>query len=353
MSGIGGSTIIPEGEARSISCATYGDTSTRVDRYAFAHIAEVDYEPRDRARYFTLFYLAGYYLNAPGSPIRISRFLHVCSLSCFNLLFSQTMLVPVADAISLTTSLTKAQVEALGVGLVDMMTEDQLRAAMLHYSMTVKPQEQYVVSKTHLVQAWNNHWLRVVRMPAGGAHAGGAMQTGFEMELVSAKGVRLLLSHWKNYESIRHGHSWELRSMEDAAEALNFTKWGLMNAKPIPPVSGSHVHAGIIVVVPPVTATWRFKKDLTTVLVVRAPLVIWREDDSIILPPDSASGVPFYVDPVERPGYHRDIFKVWARKLLGEFVIQGYPMSELAKTHLPREYQSEESSDEEEEGSQS
>ena len=241
----------------------------------------------------------------------------------------------------------------LGKELLDMMSEEQLRAAAMHYNMNINVQEHYMITKPHLEQAWSNHWQRVLRMPAGGAHAGGAMQTGFEMELISARGVRMLLSHWKNYESIRHGHSWELRSMEDAAEALNFTKWGLMNAKPIPPVTGSDVHAGLILVGPPVTATWRFKKDLTTSLVVRAPLVIWREDDSIILPPDSASGVPFYVDPVERPGYHRDIFKEWARKVLGEFIVHGFPMSELAKTHLPLEYRSGESSCSEDEGSES
>ena len=236
----------------------------------------------------------------------------------------------------------------MGAGLVELMTELQLKeAATKYFAKKGTPFKQNTINLRHLEQAWMNHWQRVMRMPAGGAHAGGAMQTGFEMELISSYGVHLLMEKWKNYESIRFGHSWELRSMEEAAEALAFTKWGLMNAKPIPPVSGSNVHAGLILAAPPVTATWRLRNDMTTMLVVRVALVLWMDDDSIILPPDDAMGTPFYVDPVDRPGFHRDLFKEFARRALGEFVMQGYPMSNLARTHMPSEYLSEESETEE------
>ena len=237
----------------------------------------------------------------------------------------------------------------MGPALLELMSEDQLQQAATRYAMSIAPRKQYVLSMAHLEQAWMNHWQRVLRMPAGGAHAGGAMQTGFEMELVSSVAVRSLMTNWPNHQSIRFGHSWELRTMEEAAEGLHFHKWGLMNAKPIPPVGGSHVHAGLILAAPPVTVTWRLRNDATSIMVVRAPIVLWMEDGSVILPPDDAEGTPFYVDPADRPGHHRDLFGSWARKVLGELALSGYPMSEMALTHLPREYQSDESSTEEEE----
>ena len=244
-------------------------------------------------------------------------------------------------------ALTKDEVTSMGAGLLALMSREQVQAAVEYHHSTDSVRKQYMVGLLHLNQAWKNHWQRVMRMPAGGAHAGGAMQTGFEMELISAYGIRMLLGHWPNHQTIRLGHSWELRTMEEVAKALNFSKWGLMNAKPIPAVSGSDVHAGLILAAPPVTATWRMRSDATTVLVVRCPIVIWSENNATILPPDDAMGVPFYVDPEDRPGFHRDLFQGWARRVLGEFAVHGYPMSPLALTHLPQEYQSGESSDEE------
>ena len=255
---------------------------------------------------------------------------------------------PCVTHLTPTTAVTKDQVVGMGSDLVAMLTEEQMWLAVQRYSgVEGSATRHYSLSMSHLRQAWLNHWQRVMRMPAGGAHAGGALQTGFEMELVSAIAVRRLLGGWTNYQSIRFGHSWELRTMEAAGEALDFSRWGLLNAKPIPPLGGSDVHAGIILAAPPVTASWRLRTDATSVLMVRTPLVIWREDDSIILPPDDADGTPFYVDPVDKPGYHRDLFKEWARKVLGELVIHGYPMSSMSLRHLPKEYQSGESSDEE------
>ena len=247
-----------------------------------------------------------------------------------------------------TRKVTKEEVENLGDAIVLLMNDSQLKAASMQF-VRVEPMKHYLVTMKHLEQAWLNHWQRVIRMPAGGAHAGGAMQSGFEMELVTSCGIRQLMGGWPNHQSIRFGHSWELRTMEEVAEALNFTKWGVMNGKPIPPVSGSSVHAGLILAAPPVTVTWRLRTDATTALVVRFPMVIWREDNSTILPPDDAMGIPFYVDPVDRPGYHRDIFQAWARKVLGELVSNGFPMSAQARTHLPQAYLSGESSCEEEE----
>ena len=80
---------------------------------------------------------------------------------------------------------------AMGEDIVQLLSETQLEQAAVFYNRaTIAPMKCYTMSWTHLQQAWLNHWQRVLRMPAGGAHAGGAMQTGFEMELISAKSIR-------------------------------------------------------------------------------------------------------------------------------------------------------------------
>ena len=87
------------------------------------------------------------------------------------------------------------------------------------------------------------------------------------------------------------------------------------------------------------------RPDRTTSLAVRFPLLIWSEEDNLILPPDDSRGVAFYVDPPNQPGLHRDHFKTWARRIAAELVMQGFPMSEAVLSHLPREYQSDSGSD--------
>ena len=84
---------------------------------------------------------------------------------------------------------------------------------------------------------------------------------------------------------------------------------------------------GVILVGPPFTVTWAMRPDETTVLCARFPLILWSEEDAIILPPDDATGVPFYLDPPDRPGLHRDLFKTWARQVAGELLTRGFPMS--------------------------
>lgn len=48
---------------------------------------------------------------------------------------------------------------------------------------------------------------------------------------------------------------------------------------------------------------------------------MYTETDSVVLPPDTEGqegvSVPFYVDPPNRPGLHRDIFRAHAQKMLG------------------------------------
>ena len=169
-------------------------------------------------------------------------------------------------------------------------------------------------------------------MPAGGANSGGSQQTGFELELITAAAARELFRSWPNHEVIRLGHVWEARTMEEAETLLCFEEalagWGVGNAKPAPPVSGSKEHKAILMVAPPITVTFQIRQDKTSQLTVRAPLVIYTEEDATLLPPDDKEGTPFYVDPPDRPGMHRDLFRAHAQKAVGLMVEEGWPLSD-------------------------
>ena len=82
-----------------------------------------------------------------------------------------------------------------------------------------------------------------------------------------------------------------------------------------------------------------------TLLSVRFPIIIWSEEDAVILPPDDAQGNPFYQDPPGQPGLHRDLFKTWARRVASTLLMEGYPMSPAVVSHLPKEYHSDSDSD--------
>ena len=116
--------------------------------------------------------------------------------------------------------------------------------------------------------------------------------------------------------------------------------WGALQGKPMPMHPRRNVHPGVILVGPPLTVTWMMRADETTVLSVRCPLILWSEEDAVILPPDDAGGVPFYVDPSTQPGMHRDMFKTWGRRVAGELLTRRFPMSAAVVSHLPQEYQS-------------
>ena len=182
-----------------------------------------------------------------------------------------------------------------------------------------------------------------------GAAAGGSQQTGFEMELISAAGAQKMFETWPNRESSMNGHrlSWELRSMEDLADRLALERegWGALQGKPMTiPVGKAH-HAGVLLVGPPFTVCWMMRPDQTTSLSVRFPLILWSEEDAIILPPDDAEGTAFYIDPPNKPGLHRDLFKTWGRRVAAALVMANFPMSRAVIQHLPREYLSDSEDD--------
>jgi hypothetical protein len=183
----------------------------------------------------------------------------------------------------------------MGLWVVDLLSDEQLTAAAERYHATIATTEQFLlVPLAGLHQQWFTHWQRCIRMPAGGAAAGGSMQTGFEMELIPRSAIDALMEGWPNFQEMRSRCSWEVWTIEQAGELLNFSGWGVQNGKPIPP-SASHLqnHRGVHLVSPPITVSWQMRADKTTCVTVRAPLTIWTEENAMILPPTTTRGHPF------------------------------------------------------------
>ena len=120
--------------------------------------------------------------------------------------------------------------------------------------------------------------------------------------------------------------------MEECESVLGFEAslagFGMGNAKPAPPTTGSKEHKSILLAAPPITVTYQIRMDKTAQLTVRAPLIIYTEEDATLLPPDDKDGNPFYTDPPDQPGLHRDLFRRHARKMVGLLWDEGYPLSE-------------------------
>ena len=85
--------------------------------------------------------------------------------------------------------MTASQIEGMGLCLVDLLSSSQLEAAAARYNATIAQNQQFLLPMTLLRTTWRNHFHRCMRMPAGGAQAGGSMQTGFEMEMLTATAV--------------------------------------------------------------------------------------------------------------------------------------------------------------------
>jgi hypothetical protein len=224
-----------------------------------------------------------------------------------------------------------SDVADLGATLTAMMSEEQLRLAHLYFNLNHAPRLAMTVSLDNVRRVYANHWRSILKMPAGGASAGGSMQTGFEMEMITAAAVRKLFKNWPNYESIRMGHSWEARNMQECAVVCAFQDqpagWGCWNGKPAPPTAGSKLHAALLLASPPITVTWQLRADTTTLLTVRTALTIFTEEDAMVLPPDDKESKPFYVDPPDRPGYTRDLFRSHALLMAKELLDSGHPLT--------------------------
>ena len=186
--------------------------------------------------------------------------------------------------------MTSHEVHILGTGLASRMSMAQLEAAMLLYrSLKSPPEAENSISIPQLRRVFLNHVRSCLRMPAGGAMGGGSQQSGFEMEMVTAVGARLLLSGWPNHESRQRGRcqSWELRSMEEMQAHLDFgaAGWGALMGKPIPTSEQNRRHTGVILAGPPFTVTWATRPDETTTFCVRFPIILWTENDATVSHP--------------------------------------------------------------------
>jgi hypothetical protein len=69
------------------------------------------------------------------------------------------------------------------------------------------------------------------------------------------------------------------------------------------------------------------RADTTTLLTVRTALTIFTEEDAMVLPPDDKESKPFYVDPPDRPGYTRDLFRSHALLMAKELLDSGHPLT--------------------------
>ena len=221
----------------------------------------------------------------------------------------------------------------LGKIIVLMMDDLQLEEASKYYSLKVSKTPAMTVPLESVKRVLANHWRSSIRMPAGGVNSGkGSMQTGFEVELITAATIQDLFRSWPNYEHVKMGHSWEARTMEECESVCDFHEppagWGFGNAKTAPIASGAKESTAVLMVAPPITVVWQLRADTTTMLTVRAPLVIYTEDDATILPPDDKEGNPFYVDPPESPGRHRDLFRQHGLKMAKKLLDSGYPLSD-------------------------
>ena len=224
--------------------------------------------------------------------------------------------------------------------------EQLAEASLLFHSFST---EHLLIPLASVRQLFLHHLHRCMRMPAGGATAGGSQQTGFDMELLTANAARLMFKGWPNFQSMSQGKrlSWELRSMKDLAEnlALEQTSWGALMGKPMAIAPGKTTHPGVLLVGPPFTVSFSTRPDSTTSLSVRFPIILWSEEDAVILPPDTIGDqaqdqIPFYVDPPLQPGLHRDMFKEWGRTVAAELAMRQFPMSSAVMSHLPHSYQS-------------
>ena len=239
--------------------------------------------------------------------------------------------------------MTSNEVQNLGTGLAALMSMDQLQAAVILYnSLAVLTTQQNTISISHLRQAFFNHMKACLRMPRGGASAGGSHK-GFEMELVSSMGISQLMHGWPNHEApSEHRQSWELRTFEELAThlALESQGWGALQGRPMAIPPGKEKHEGVLLIGPPFTVSWGLRPDGTTWVCARFPMALWTEEDAIILPPDDSNGVPFYIDPPGQPGFIRDQFKMCGRQVARELMTLGFPMSRSVISHLGPDYQS-------------
>ena len=187
-----------------------------------------------------------------------------------------------------------------------------------------------------------------MKLPRGGANGGGSMQTLFEIPMVTKATAEVLFADWPK----RAGEKdpcWELSTMAQCETLLAFqsnrwcSTWGWGNARPLAP--NGALTSCVLLAAPPITVRLRSTTEGLRVLQVNLALVLFTETNTVVLPPDVADpatgrSIPFYVDPRNRPGLHRDVFAAHAKRMVGELMRAGFLNFTPALAALaPAEYQ--------------
>ena len=167
-----------------------------------------------------------------------------------------------------------------------------------------------------------------MKTPRGLAAGGGSMQTMFEMPMVTAGAAKAMFGEWPP-KAQEADPCWELTTMELCETHLAFQnnawakEWGWGNGRLVSTAGAQFYPYSLLLAAPPFTVRLRRTVEGLTILQVNYPLVLFTETNSVILPPDM-NDVPFYQDPANRPGLHRDLFAAHSKQLLGKLLAAGF-----------------------------
>ena len=193
-----------------------------------------------------------------------------------------------------------------------------------------------------------------MKMPRSGASGGGSMQTMFEIPMVSTEAVKHMFKLWPTKQGEKDP-CFELSTMELCSTHLAFHEskwasgWGHGNARPM--FIASTEATSLLLAAPPFTGRlWKTTENLN-ILQVNFAMVLYTESDTVVLPPDvedsKGRSIPFYLDPPNQPGLHRDAFRAHAQMMLGELLKENFELSARLSAQAPAQYQQEKAAAEE------
>jgi hypothetical protein len=185
-----------------------------------------------------------------------------------------------------------------------------------------------------------------MKMPRGGASGGGSMQTLFEIPMVSTEtAVEHMFKLWPTKQGEKDP-CFELSTMELCSTHLAFHEskwasgWGHGNARPM--FISSSKATSLLMAAPPFTVRLRKTTENLNILQVNFAMVLYTESDTVVLPPDvedsEGRSIPFYLDPPNQPGWHRDAFRAHAKMMLVPLLEKNFPLSGGLSQRAPAQY---------------
>ena len=114
------------------------------------------------------------------------------------------------------------------------------------------------------------------------------------------------------------------------------SSWGFGNVRPL--AVGSGLPTCLLMASPPFTVRLRTTIDGLKILNVNLVLTLYTETHAMVLPPDveeNGKNVPFYLDPPQQPGLHRDLFQQHAKKMLGQLLLAGFEVADALVARAP------------------